>query len=202
MSTALNLPLPAIELEARQQLARVPITQPPGVLGAAIGMVSRKMFGQTADNGFAMALNPRVLFAVLGFERKVAKFHDLDPTLKAMAQMKAAMEIGCSWCVDFGYFDAEGKGLDLDKLTHLNDAAWQGYDDLDRLVIGYAAAASATPPTVTDELVASLRADLGDRALVELTMIIAIENERSRFNAALGLVSQGFSASCRLPQAR
>ena len=31
---------------------------------------------------------------------------------------------------------------------------------------------------------------------------VAIENERSRFNAALGLVSQGFSASCQLPSSR
>ena len=28
-------------------------------------------------------------------------------------------------------------------------------------------------------------------------MMVAIENERSRFNAALGLVSQGFSATCQ-----
>ena len=48
-------------------------------------------------------------------------------------------------------------------------------------------------------MVAPLRDALGDEALVELTMMVAIENERSRFNAALGLVSQGFSATCQLP---
>ena len=31
-----------------------------------------------------------------------------------------------------------------------------------------------------------------------LTMIIAVENERSRFNAALGLASQGYADRCEL----
>ena len=35
--------------------------------------------------------------------------------------------------------------------------------------------------------------------LVELTMIVGVENLRSRFNSALGLASQGFSESCRVP---
>jgi len=55
---------------------------------------------------------------------------------------------------------------------------------------------TATPPTVTDELAAALREDLGDKAFVELTMMVAVENERSRFNSALGLKSQGFKDTC------
>ena len=51
-------------------------------------------------------------------------------------------------------------------------------------------------------MVAPLRDALGDDGLVELTMMIAVENQRSRVNAALGLVSQGFSAACRLPSTR
>ena len=73
------------------------------------------------------------------------------------------------------------------------------YSATERRVIEFAQAATATPPTVTDEMVAALRADLGDEAMIELAMMVAVENERSRFNKALGLVSQGFSASCQLP---
>jgi len=42
------------------------------------------------------------------------------------------------------------------------------------------------------------RTDLGDDGLGELTMMVAVENQRSRFNAALGLWSQGFSESSRV----
>jgi hypothetical protein len=38
--------------------------------------------------------------------------------------------------------------------------------------------------------------------VVELTMMVAIENERSRFNAAMGLASQGYSDVCELPLAQ
>ena len=34
----------------------------------------------------------------------------LDPTLKALAEMAAAVAIGCSWCVDFGYWVSTQQG--------------------------------------------------------------------------------------------
>jgi len=62
----------------------------------------------------------------------------------------------------------------------------------------YAEAMTATPPQVTDGLAESLRTQLGNDGFVELTMMVAVENERSRFNSALGLTSQGFSDRCEL----
>ena len=51
---------------------------------------------------------------------------------------------------------------------------------------------------VTDELAEGLRVVLGDEAFVELTMMVAVENQRSRLNSALGLTSQGFKDRCEL----
>jgi alkylhydroperoxidase family enzyme len=48
-------------------------------------------------------------------------------------------------------------------------------------------------------MVAELRSELDDAVLVQLTMMVAVENSRSRFNAALGLTSQGFRDRCELP---
>ena len=188
------------ELDARRRLARVPIDQPPGPTGRLIGWLSRKLYGQTADNGFAMAHNRKVLLATMFHERRVARFDRLDAGLKALATMAVAAEIGCTWCIDFGYFLADAEGLDLAKLASVT--TWKDAENLTRLekqVIAYAMASTATPVEVTDEMVTPLRDALGDDGLVELTMMVAIENERSRFNAALGLVSQGFSAACQLP---
>ncbi len=42
--------------------------------------------------------------SVFRFEKGVAKWDALDPTLKSLAQMASAAVIGCSWCLDFGYF--------------------------------------------------------------------------------------------------
>ena len=68
-------------------------------------------------------------------------------------------------------------------------------------MLEYAEAMSADPVAVTDEMVDALRRGLDDAALVELTMLVAIENTRSRFNAALGLTSQGFRDRCQIPTA-
>lgn len=194
------LPGAGAEPATRRRLARVPIEPAPGLFGRLLSRVSRTLYGRDLDNAHALAHNRRVLFATFGHERRVAKFNRLDPTLKALAVMATAAEIGCSWCIDFGYHLAAAEGIDLAKLAAVPD--WHtaaNLTELERRVIGFAVAASATPPRVTDEQVAALRAALGEDGLVELAMMVAIENQRSRFNAALGLVSQGFSAQCSLP---
>ena len=76
------------------------------------------------------------------------------------------------------------------------------FTPLEREVIAYAEAMTATPPQVTEEMVDGLVAGLGVPAVVELTKMVAVENERSRFNSALGLTSQGFSDRCELAPPR
>jgi 4-carboxymuconolactone decarboxylase len=78
------------------------------------------------------------------------------------------------------------------------------FSELEKLVLDYATAMSRTPAEVSDELVAQLAEHLDDAQLVELTNAIAIENLRARFNHALGLEPQGFSADsfCVVPAAR
>ena len=66
-------------------------------------------------------------------------------------------------------------------------------------MIAYADAMSAQPIAVTDDQVADLDARLGHAGLVELTHLIAVENQRARANAALGVRAQGFAASCEVP---
>jgi hypothetical protein len=70
---------------------------------------------------------------------------------------------------------------------------------LERLILEYAEAMTATPPIVDDELVKKLRVHLNEAQLVELTAIICLENVRSRFNSAVGLTRQGFKDRCGVP---
>jgi 4-carboxymuconolactone decarboxylase len=75
------------------------------------------------------------------------------------------------------------------------------FSPLERRVIDYAVAMTRTPVEVSDAMHDALRADLGDRGVVELTAAIAWENYRARFNHALGMEAEGFSkgAYCPLP---
>jgi AhpD family alkylhydroperoxidase len=181
---------------------RIPKARLDGAYGAVMTRVAKRMWGEVPDNAYVLFHHRAVTRAVFGFEQKVARWKALDPHLKTYAEMASAAAIGCSWCLDFGYFLAHTKGLDEAKVREV--PRWRESDvftDLERDVMAYAEAMTATPPEVTDEMVASLDRRLGHAAVVELTMMVAVENERSRFNSAMGLASQGYSDVCELPLA-
>lgn len=187
--------------QERRAAARVPLREGTGLLDRIVQWYSRRTYGDVLDNGLALMHNKPVLWSVLRFEQRVARWKRLDPDLKILAEMAAASRIGCSWCMDFGWYAAHSRGLDTSKLGEV--PRWRessAFTQEERRVLEYAEAMTATPPEVTDELAEALRADLGDDAFVELTMIVAVENERSRFNSALGLTSQGFKDRCELPR--
>jgi AhpD family alkylhydroperoxidase len=181
-------------------MARISLDPPRTLVYRFAEWYSRRSWGVVADPLAAMGHNPRVLLTDARFETSLKRWNKLDPTLRALAEMTSAVAIGCSWCVDFGYWLSTNAGVDPVKLGDV--PRWRDsdvYTDLERQVMAYAEAATATPPTVTDEMVAGLRRQLDDAALVELTMMIAVENVRSRFNSALGLTSQGFKDRCEIP---
>jgi AhpD family alkylhydroperoxidase len=187
--------------DERRALARVPLDDPHGLFGRLVAWYARRTYGDVPDNGLALLHNVPVLKAVLGFERRVDKWDRLDPDLKMLAQVASAAVIGCSWCLDFGYFAAHSKGLRVDKLKEVPRWRESGvFTPVERRVLEYAEAMSVTPLTVTDAMADALRADVGVDGFVELTMMVAVENERSRFNSALGLTSQGFADRCELPR--
>lgn len=180
-------------------MARISLDPPNTLLVRAANWYSRRRFGTVLEPARALGHNPRVLKANARAELAYEKFNRADKHLKNLAEMTAAATVGCEWCMDFGYWISQDEGLDAAKARDL--PRWRessAYTDLERKVIEYAEAMSVTPPTVTDEMVAGLRRELDDAQLVELTMMVAVENQRARVNSALGLASQGFADRCEL----
>ena len=179
---------------------RIPPAPISGLYGRFLELYAKRAYGQVPDNAYVLFHQRDVLRSVLSFEGKVAKWDRLDKTLKAFAQLASAGVIGCSWCLDFGYFMAHTDGLDLAKVREV--PRWREsevFGPLERDVLAYAEAMTTTPMTVTDAMVDRLVEQLGAPAVVELTQMVALENMRSRFNCAAGLQSQGFSDVCELP---
>src|SRR6478609_11383797 len=179
---------------------RVPAAEITGLYGAVVKRFSTKMLGQVPEALGVMSHNKRVLKFNLALGQKSSKWDACDENLKSFAHMAVASLIGCTWCLDFGYFSAHNAGLDETKAREV--PRWRESDvftPLERDVMDYAEAMSQTPLTVTDELSARLLEQLGAPALVELTAYIGLANLYSRTNTALGVSSQGFSASCELP---
>ena len=179
---------------------RVPRTDLTGIYGALVKLMTRRMLGQVPDAVGVMWHHPAVLRDLMGFGRKADKWDRLDRNLATFAAMAAASTIGCSFCLDFGYFMARNRGLDAAKAREVPRWRESGaFTPVERRVMEYAEAMSHTPPTVTDELSAALLEELGAPALVELTARIAAMNLTARSNVALGIHSQEFAASCGLP---
>ena len=146
--------------------------------------------------------NPDVAMSSLAFSANVAAWDAADESLQTFADMAVATQVGCSWCLDINYFQAVNQNLDLTKASQV--PRWRESDvftPLERDVMEYAEAMTNTPPTVTDELYASLLDRLGPAAMVELTAYIAYANLATRANVANGVESQGFSAAGEIPLA-
>lgn len=183
---------------------RIPKAEITGIYGAVMKKFSKKMFGGVPE-GLAVAWhNKLVLKFGFGIGQKARKWHECDENLKSFADMAVASLIGCSFCLDLGYFMAHNEGLDEAKAREV--PRWRESDvftPLERDVMAYAEAMSQTPPTVTDELSARLLKRLGAPALLELTAVIALANFYSRNNTALGIKAEGLADSCGLqPLAR
>lgn len=176
---------------------------PSGLVARGVRWYSRRQYGGEMAPVDAYLHHKRLLYGYSAFETAVERSHKVDERLKLLAEMKAAAIVGCEWCMDFGSKLCHDHGIPERQIRELpiyrdSDA----FDDLERLVIDYAAAMSRTPAEVEEGLVAQLREHFDDAQLVELTNVIAIENFRARFNHALGLEVQGFAAgaACVVPE--
>ena len=179
---------------------RVPKAEITGVYGAVMKRVGKKMFGEMPEPLEVMWHHRPVLKFYLGLGQKAQQWNECDENLKSYAHMAVSALVGCTWCLDLGYFQAGNEGLDVGKAREV--PRWRESDvftPLERDVMEYAEAMTQTPPTVTDELSARLLERLGAPAMVELTAWIALANQFTRTNSTLGIEAQGFSTACGLP---
>jgi alkylhydroperoxidase family enzyme len=183
-------------------MAHVPLTDTAHRLIPRIALrYSRRRFGRVVEPVAAAAHHSGVLLAMGALETAAERgWGRLDHGLRWLALQAAAMEIGCSWCTDYGYYEGMQQGNDPTKVREV--LHWRTspvFDERERAVLEYAEAATATPARVGDDLMVRLHHHFSVPEIVELAAWVALENFRSRFNAGLDLRSQGFSDSCSVP---
>lgn len=175
---------------------------PKAELPAELSENMIKQLGAVAEPVEVVWHSPKVATSNLEFSAKLAEWDAADASLKSFAHMAVAAQVGCGWCLDVGYFQAQNQNLDLAKASQV--PRWREsevFTPLERDVLEYAEAMTNTPPTVTDELHEGLLDRLGPAAMVELTAYIAFVNMATRNNNANGITSQGFSDACEIPLA-
>ncbi len=149
------------------------------------------------------ALQPKLLFGTAGMEQALSSCRSVPRNLKCLASMAAARTIGCAYCIDIGPAVARLQGVSERQILELMDFETStAFSEVERAAIRYSVAMCSTPIRVTDEVFAPVRRHFSAAQIVELTTAIAWENNRARFNHALELEPQGFSAGayCLLPE--
>jgi alkylhydroperoxidase family enzyme len=183
-------------------MANVPLEkEAPGLIQRMARIYSQRKFGKAVEPVLGASHHSGVLVAMGVLETAAdLGWKKLDPTLRWLAIQEVSTRIGCSWCVDFGYYLGMNAGIDPEKVRavpHWRDSAL--FDERERAALEYAEEATMSPALVPEEVVARLHRHFSDAEIVELAAWVALENFRSRFNAGLGLHSDGFAEQCDLP---
>ncbi|MBK1786579.1 carboxymuconolactone decarboxylase family protein [Prauserella cavernicola] len=174
-----------------------------GILIRLSYFFARKRYGAVPDP-MAVAAHHRPVLATYAVHEMLAEkaSRTLPLAVRELAVYRVAVQLGCSWCVDFGEMLQKHEGLDLDRLKQIDSYATSPlFTHQERLALAYADAMTASPVTVTDEQVAELEREFGSKGVIELSYQIGLENMRARVNSALDITDQGFTSgeACRVP---
>ena len=183
-------------------MAHVPLQDhPKGLVPRLAARYTKRRFGQMVEPTAAASHHAGVLVAMGSLETAVQfGWRKLDPTLRWLAVQATGMQDRLLLVHRLrllrghapGRRPGQGAGRRHWRTSDL-------FDERERVVLEYAETATGSPAEVSDELAARIRAHLSDAEFVELAAWVALENFRSRFNAGLGLRSQGFSDNCEIP---
>src|SRR3954470_15060708 len=176
------------EEEIMPRIPGVPTKEASPLLWVVYWFAKRRL-GAVPEPFTVLARHGKLFRASARHELSVEKASKVLPAnVRELAVYRTAQQLGCSWCIDFGTMLQRLGGLDIERLRQIDDyASSPAYTTPERLAIAYADAMTTSPSSVTDEQVAELRAEFGDAGVIELTYHVALENQRARFNSALGI---------------
>jgi AhpD family alkylhydroperoxidase len=165
--------------------------------------VMRKAHRNRGDLLGWLVRRPQLLVAQGTYETALLAMGRMPAQLKTLAVAKAAMIVNCEYCLDIGAEIARTEGISDEKLQALLTYADSPVlSDDEKLVVELAAAVSASPAIVSDDLRARLEARFSRSQIAELAAEIAWENQRARLNQALAVRPAGFSdgSFCLVPE--
>jgi alkylhydroperoxidase family enzyme len=181
-------------------MSRIAGAPPNGLFVREVYRQTRNRYDRDLEPVQIAAHHRPLLAGMSAFELALERSKRVDERLKALAETKAAVMVGCEFCIDIASHISAREGISDEQLLalpHHRDA--DCFDETERLVIDYAEAMTRTPAEVTDELFDRMREHFDERQLVELTAAIAWENWRARFNWAFDIGAAGFREGAACP---
>ena len=158
----------------------------------------QRRYGQVLVPGQLWGRVPRLFITVaLLYGALDSRRSPLDPVLRSLVTVRVSQLNWCRFCVDLNSATLAQRAGGMAKVEALEH--WRTsdlYSPAERAALDYTEAMTITGQGVTDDLMAELRRQFTDDAVIELTGLVAFQNLSSKFNSALDVPPQGF---CRLP---
>ena len=117
----------------------------------------------------------------------------IPEALRTLISVRISQINECEFCIDMNSYLYAQATKQMDKINSLNVAQTsEHFSDQEKVALEYAENITYTHRTITDALKEKLKLHFSDKAIVELTAIIAYQNMSSKFNAALDVKNNGF----------
>jgi len=157
----------------------------------------RRKYGAVLESALLWARAPRLFLGVaLLYGMIDRRSSPLDPALRSLVTVRVSQINHCPFCVDLNSATLTKRGTAPEKVEAL--ARWREsahFDERERAALEYAEAMTYPDGGVDENIFERLKQHFDDDAIIELTGLVAFQNLSSKFNAALGVPSQGFCTS-------
>jgi len=156
--------------------------------------LQRRRYGAELAPSRLWGRTPRVFLGLSALYGALdRKSSPLPPALRSLVQVRVSQINGCAFCTDINSASGMKRGARPEQLHAL--AGFREsvhFTGGEKAALDYAEAMTDSHRRSDAGLIARLRQHFTDDAIVELTALIAFQNLSSKFNAALGVPSQGF----------
>lgn len=154
----------------------------------------RKSYGAVLEPTRLWGLSPKILLGLQLLYRAIDRNSSpIDPALRSLITVRVSQINHCSFCIDINSALLQKRGVSMDKaLATVDYETNAAFTEKERAALAYAEAMTKSDKQVDDAVFKRLRAQFSDNQILELTALIAYQNLSSKFNAALGVPSQGF----------
>ncbi len=172
-----------------------PIDRPPTLVARIAARAMRRQLGKVMMPARVIYNRVpgwyRVAYALVGFLQKGLA---MDTGTRLLVQSWVAMCNDCGFCIDIAKAQAVQEGLGMEKFSALPE--WRTsplFDERERAALAYVEEANATR-RVGDATFAAAQRHFGERGVVELTILCAVENLFNYMNLPLGIENDGLCA--------
>lgn len=166
---------------------------PPQV--RAVYDAAEPVYGRLLPTWQALAQRPEIFTAYLPYLRAIIGPGELEQRIKELVEVRTVVLNHCLYSTSHRVRSARAAAVPDEDIVAVARGELDGFDTRERLALELAEALTVSPPSVAhadapqlvpDEMLARLREEFSEPAIVELVATIGLWNALARFHRVMG----------------